>query len=275
MTETEAKNPTEKTLKVASTKTLTLKPRTETGVVRQSFSHGRTKPVVVEKVKRRALGPADAKEAGPAPATERPPSAPPPSGRGVGRQSAASGAAAPSTKPSGVVLRTLTQEEQSARAHALADARLREAEERKIAEEEARRRSEREARERTEREAADTRKRDEEDRRRHDEETKRKAEQEAKKRFGEEEAKAKTPLTPRPAVALEAEEEEAPRTTRRGAGGAARPAPAPKPARPGAEKRRGRLTLVTALSADEERERSVAAFRRRVQRLKGHAANEP
>src|SRR5207248_10078644 len=38
---------------------------------------------------------------------------------------------------------------------------------------------------------------------------------------------------------------------------------------------RGRLTLVTALSADEERERSVAAFRRRVQRLKGHAADEP
>jgi translation initiation factor IF-2 len=35
------------------------------------------------------------------------------------------------------------------------------------------------------------------------------------------------------------------------------------------------LTLVTALSADEERERSVAAFRRRVQRLKGHAADEP
>jgi translation initiation factor IF-2 len=32
---------------------------------------------------------------------------------------------------------------------------------------------------------------------------------------------------------------------------------------------------VTALSADEERERSVAAFRRRVQRLKGHTADEP
>jgi translation initiation factor IF-2 len=32
---------------------------------------------------------------------------------------------------------------------------------------------------------------------------------------------------------------------------------------------------VTALSADEERERSVAAFRRRTQRLKGHAADEP
>jgi len=35
------------------------------------------------------------------------------------------------------------------------------------------------------------------------------------------------------------------------------------------------LTVVTALDAGEERERSVAAFRRRVQRLKGHASNEP
>ncbi|HKA74995.1 MAG TPA: translation initiation factor IF-2 [Xanthobacteraceae bacterium] len=270
MTETETKNPGEKTLKVSSTKTLTLK-RTgiEQGVVRQSFSHGRSKPVVVEKVKRRVIGPGEAK-------AEAVPGAPAaPTGRAPKGAPPAAAPAAPAPKPSGVVLRSLTEEERSARAHALADARVREAEERKHAEEEARRRSERESRERTEREAAETRKREEEDRRRHDEETKRKAEQEAKKRFGEEEAKAKAPLTPRPAVALEAEEEEAPRTTRRGAGGAARPAPAPKPARPGAEKRRGRLTLVTALSADEERERSVAAFRRRVQRLKGHAANEP
>ncbi|MFZ0526322.1 MAG: translation initiation factor IF-2, partial [Xanthobacteraceae bacterium] len=36
------------------------------------------------------------------------------------------------------------------------------------------------------------------------------------------------------------------------------------------EKRRGRLTVVTALSADEVRERSVASFRRRVQRMTGH-----
>ena len=48
----ETKNPGEKKLSVSG-KTLTLKPRTETGVVRQSFSHGRSKQVVVEKVKRR------------------------------------------------------------------------------------------------------------------------------------------------------------------------------------------------------------------------------
>ncbi|MGB6343176.1 MAG: translation initiation factor IF-2, partial [Xanthobacteraceae bacterium] len=44
----------------------------------------------------------------------------------------------------------------------------------------------------------------------------------------------------------------------------------PKPTRNVGEKRRGRLTVVTALSADEVRERSVASFRRRVQRMTGH-----
>jgi translation initiation factor IF-2 len=169
-----------------------------------------------------------------------------------------------------MVLRSLTEEEQKARVHALNDARLREAEERKIAEEEAFVRSMREAAERTEREASEARKADEEKRRKHDLETKLKAEQEAKKRFGEDSAAAARPGA-RPA--LEPDEDEAPRT-RRGPG-AARPAPAPKPARGGGQKSRGRLTLVTALSADEERERSVAAFRRRVQRLKGHTADEP
>src|SRR5205814_714856 len=38
---------------------------------------------------------------------------------------------------------------------------------------------------------------------------------------------------------------------------------------------RGRLTLVTALNADDVRERSIASFRRRTQRLKGHQSNEP
>lgn len=42
-----------------SGKTLTLKPRSETGVVRQSFKHGRSKQVVIEKVKRRVVGSTD------------------------------------------------------------------------------------------------------------------------------------------------------------------------------------------------------------------------
>jgi translation initiation factor IF-2 len=267
----ETKNPGEKTLSVAPTKTLTLKRGVEQGVVRQSFSHGRTKAVVVEKVKRRAIGPADAK---PEPAVDARASVRRTAGKVAAPAAPAVAATpAPALKPSGVVLRALSDEELNRRAHALDDARVREAEERRIAEEEARRRADRESVERTEREAAESRKRDEEERRRHDDETKRKAEQEAKKRFGEAEAKPGTPLALRAQAVTEADEDEAPRP-RRGAG-PARPAAAPKPARPGAEKRRGRLTVVTALSQDEVRERSVAAFRRRVQRLKGHQTDEP
>src|SRR6184192_883456 len=45
--------------------------------------------------------------------------------------------------------------------------------------------------------------------------------------------------------------------------------------KPAPQKQRGRLTLLTALNADDVRERSIASFRRRTQRLKGHQSNEP
>ncbi|MCF8476596.1 MAG: translation initiation factor IF-2 [Pseudolabrys sp.] len=252
----DTKTPGEKKL------TLTLKPRTETGVVRQSFSHGRSKQVVVEKIKRRNIGAAT--EAKPEAAPVEAPKA----------KVAAKKPAAVETKASGVVLRTLTEEERIARAHALADSRVREAEERKIAEEEARRRASREGIEQAEREAAEARKREEDERHKIEEETRRKAGEVAKKRLPE--AEVKKPAAGRPKLEAEAEDE-APRVSRRpGAGGAARPV-APRPAAPraGPEKQRGRLTLVTALRADEVRERSVASFRRRTQRLKGHASNAP
>jgi len=257
----DTKTPGEKKLSVSK---LTLKPRTETGVVRQSFSHGRSKQVVVEKVKRRSIGGAAEVKAEPAPVeTARKPA--------VKAKAAPTAAPAEAPKASGVVLRTLTEEERVARAHALADSRVREAEERKIAEEEARRRQSREVVDKTEREAADARKREEDERRKHDEETKRKAGEVAKKRLGEDEVRKPGPGR----MALEAEDDDGPPKSRR-PGGAARPAAA-RPAAPrGAPaKERGRLTLVTALRADEVRERSVASFRRRTQRLKGHASNEP
>src|SRR6266852_5250274 len=224
----------EKRLSVAATKTLSLKGRgVEQGVVRQSFSHGRSKAVVVEKVKSRVptRAKADTTTAAVAPAK-----------RGSAAKSTIAAAPAPAAqlapapagvapKPSGVVLRTLTEEERTARARALGDARLREAEERKIAEEEALLRKSRETAERTERDAAEARKAEEEKRRKQELETKLKAEQEAKKRFGEDAAAAR-PLAGRPA--LEPDEEEAPRS-RRGPGGA-RPAAAPKPVRTGAQK---------------------------------------
>ena len=292
----DTKTPGDKTLSVP-TKTLTLKPRVETGTVRQSFSHGRTKQVVVEKRGKRRVG-------GDAPATEthapEPVAAKPaPAKAPLSRPAAAP--AAPRSG-SGVVLRTLTEDERSARASALADAKVREVEERRLAEEEAKRRASREGIEQAEREAAEARRKAEEERHRLEEEAKRKAEVEAKKRFGEAEAKpatAPTTAAARPATAARpaagarpaaavpparapgvaadgSDEDEGPRQIRRGPGGTMRPVTPPKTThKPAPQKERGRLTLVTALNADDVRERSIASFRRRTQRLKGHASNEP
>src|SRR3982074_2547804 len=107
-------SPGEKKLTVP-TKTLTLKPRVETGTVKQSFSHGRTKQVVVEKRGKRRVGgdaPASETQHGPGPVVAK--SAPP--------KAPLAGPAAPPPPPrnnSGVVLRTLTEDERSARASAL------------------------------------------------------------------------------------------------------------------------------------------------------------
>src|SRR4029079_11494190 len=292
----DTKSPGDKTLSVP-TKTLTLKPRVETGTVRQSFSHGRTKQVVVEKRgKRRVGGDAPATEThAPEPVVAKPaPAAKPPLSRPAATPSAG-------RSGSGVVLRTLTEDERSARASALADAKVREVEERRLAEEEAKRRASREGIEQAEREGAEARRKAEEERHRVEEEAKRKAEVEAKKRFGEAEAKPATatpaaatarPAAARPAAARPAaavpparapgvaadasDEDEGPRQIRRGPGGAARPVAAPKTtATPRPQHQRGRLTLVPALNADDGRDRSIASFRRRTQRLKGHASNEP
>jgi translation initiation factor IF-2 len=271
----DTKSPGDKTLSVP-TKTLTLKPRVETGTVRQSFSHGRTKQVVVEKRgKRRVAGDTPAAEThAPEPATKAAPAKAP-----LTRPATPS---APPRAGSGVVLRTLTEDERTARASALADAKMRDVEERRLAEEEAKRRNSREGIEQAEREAAEARRKAEEERHRHDEEAKRKAELEAKKRFGEAEARAATtaravPAARAPGIAADiSDEDEGPRQIRRGPGGAIRPAAAPKTtAKPAPQKQRGRLTLVTALNADDVRERSIASFRRRTQRLKGHQSNEP
>src|SRR5499427_183211 len=280
--------PGDKKLGVTGKTTLTLKPRVETGTVRQSFPHGRTKQVVVEKRGKRRIGgdaTTEAAHAAPEPVAAK--AAPTPAKVPLGRPAASPPPAAPARGGSGVVLQTLTQDEHAARVSALADARAREIEERRIAEEEAKRRASREGIEQAEREAAEARRKAEEERHRADEEAKRKAELEAKKRFGEGETPATTPSqrtpaarTPAsvraPSIVTEADDDEGPRQVRRGPGGAMRPVAAPKPThRPGPQKQRGRLTVVTALDADDVRERSIASFRRRTQRLKGHVSNEP
>src|SRR5437016_4626112 len=152
-------------------KTLSLK-KTETSTVKQSFSHGRTKAVVVEKKRARvapiAKGPEPEKKtpaaAAPQPAPELP-----------ARQEMQSRA--------GVVLRQLTEEEKEARSRALADARVMEAEARKRADEEMRHRAVEEERFARERAAAEKRKAEEEARKAGEEAVRRHAEEEAQRRL--------------------------------------------------------------------------------------------
>jgi translation initiation factor IF-2 len=280
-------------------KTLSLKRPVEAGVVRQSFSHGRTKAVVVETVKRRTIGaPAAAATAKATPAAEAKAATPAAAPVAPKAKAPAAPAAAPvvetkapakekrpspnAGKPaSGVVLRTLSDEERDARARALAGAREREEDDRRRAEEEAKIRAEREARERAEREAAEARKREEEARRQQEAEAKRRSEEAAARRLaGEGPPPAPAPSARRPVGAPSAPSS-APSAP---AGEIRRPImPAPKLALPavpktprtGEMKSRGRLTVTNATEEQEERTRSVAAFRRRVQRMKGGHQNEP
>jgi translation initiation factor IF-2 len=289
-------NTGEKTLGAAPSKTLHLKRPVEQGMVRQSFSHGRSKAVVVEKVKRRLPGEAPAREA-PAVAL-RPAAAPvaaPVAPRGPTSQAAPARAPAAPTPPpkTGVVLPTLTEAQREARAKALEGARAREDEDRRRQEAEAKVRAERESRERAEREAAEARKREEEIRRAQDADFKRKTEDEARRRLAGGEpavtpaatlarkpaASAAVPASPVAATPVRgavAEEDDAKKVIRR-ATTIIQPAKVVLPPRPtrGAEQRnRGRLTVTSATAGEEERTRSVAAFRRRTQRLKGHGLKE-
>src|SRR6476646_1195509 len=115
-------------------KTLSLK-RTETSTVRQSFSHGRSKAVVVEKTRARvAPGKGVAEPERPAKLAAAEESLHPSSYlREEARRAAAS--------RGGVVLRDLSEDEKEARLRALTDAKFAEEEARKRAEEDASRRS--------------------------------------------------------------------------------------------------------------------------------------
>ncbi|HWM61876.1 MAG TPA: translation initiation factor IF-2, partial [Rhizomicrobium sp.] len=241
-------------------KTLSLK-KTETSTVKQSFSHGRTKAVVVEK-KRSAGPPAPAPK--PVKAVEKPAEKP----AAKAPEAKAPAAAAPAR---GVVLRQLSDEEKSRRAAALADARVSDSEARRIAENEARRRSVEEEQLKLERAAAEKRKAEEEARKIADDIAKKRAEQEAARRF-------EAPKTPAELAAsgeaprrrLENEEEEEGGAKK--IGGKLVPAKAPAPKKvPEGERRRGKLTVTRALSDDDERVRSVASYKRHLQRVnKGH-----
>jgi translation initiation factor IF-2 len=292
----------DKTVTAAPPKaTLHLKRPVEQGTVRQSFSHGRSKAVVVEKVKRRILTPGET--AAPArPATAAPAATAPPPAVPSPAKPALAGAPAAPTKPiappppkTGVVLPTLSAEQREARARALNDARAQEEEDRRRQEAEAGVRREREARDRTEREAAEARKREEELRRAQEANFKRQSEDEARRRLSGGEP-APSPSIPRAITAAPAapgataratavpgaaapggQDEEARRVIRRPAlvlPGQKVVVPTPRPPRSGEQRNRGRLTVASATSGEDERTRSVASFRRRTQRLKGHGVED-
>jgi len=220
---------------------------TETvGRVRQNFSHGRTKPVVVETKRKRTIAqPGKPQEPSPQPQREtpRPEAAPRPEQRQPARP--------------GMVLRTLTDEEKGARERALVGARVREAEDRKRAEEDARHRAEEEQRGSVERAVAEARKAEEEARRQAEVEQKRRAEDTARR------------IDTATAATAEAEDEGESRARK-----ARRDAKPQQPAkvRTDAERRRGKLTISNALNEDEERARSMAALRRRQERQKKQAS---
>jgi len=250
-------------------KTLTLK-KTETSTVKQSFSHGRTKAVVVEK-KRTAAPPAGAAKA---PAEKA--KAPDVKASAAATPAAPAKPAASSRAGGGVVLRQLTEEEKARRGAALADAKVYEVEARKRAEEEARHRAIEEERLARERAAAAARKAEEDARKAKEEAARRHAEEEVARRDPNKKDEVAKPLAPMEAPRsrrVNAEEEDdAPKKA--GPGKIAPKTPAVRKAPD--DRRRGKLTVTRALSDDgSERTRSVAAYKRHLQRINKGQQQQP
>ncbi len=234
MSETETE---EKTASGGRKMSLNVRRTVESGHVRQSFSHGRSKSVVVEKKKRRVIGgagtqPAEEVKAKPqvtAPVAEAAPK--PQAEEAQGRRP-------------GVVLRQLSEEEKDARMRALTDARLREAEEREKVQETVALQVVTEEQRTKEREEADERKRKEDERHKAEAKVKEKAEETARKHLLKEEMEE-------PARTADARHKKSPVAPRRGE-----------------ERRvRGRLTITNALD-EEQRQRSLASLKRRQERQK-------
>ena len=118
---TETKDTTDKTLRGNARKPLSLQRTVESGHVRQNFSHGRSKSVVVEKRRTRKLGSPGAQEAE-APPIEATPEPELPQKRPPTRPETA----APQKTSAAAAMRGLSTEERDARARALAAAKVRE-----------------------------------------------------------------------------------------------------------------------------------------------------
>jgi translation initiation factor IF-2 len=227
----------DKTARGGRKMTLNVRRTVESGHVRQSFSHGRSKSVLVEKKKRRAVGATPAAQ----PVEEPKPkvaTAPEPAPAKRERDD--------EQRRPGVVLRALSDEEKDARLRALTESRQREAIEREKAKEEAAKRvvtEEVKAKE-------------------HDETLERQKKEEARHE-AEAEASRKGEEVARKHLVVKEEEEEAPRTQE-----ARHKKERAVKARAGEERRvRGRLTITNALD-EEQRQRSLASLKRHRERQK-------
>ena len=170
------------------------------------------------------------------------------------------------------MLKTLSNEEKSARSRALENAQAADQAARARAEDNARRQAEEAARIASEREAADARRDNEENRKQAEEDSRRKAEEEAARKLAENEAKAeaeaaahgdtvgKRPATP-----------SADSAGRRAQRPVERPKQQPR-ARTEPRRRAGRITVTEALADREERVRSLTSIRRERERRKQLAA---
>ncbi|MGI9487728.1 MAG: translation initiation factor IF-2 [Geminicoccaceae bacterium] len=203
---------------------LELKKRVDTGVVRQSFSHGRSKSVAVEVKRKRAPTKPDTEAAAGGAVARK---AEPVGGGAAGKGRARGGG----SKAGGpVVLKPLTDNEKNARVRALADAKKAEVEARQRADENARRVAEENQRKAAEEEAAQSRKEQEEARRQAEEDARKKAEEAAARLLAKEEEERQK---------REAEEAKVTAAASKPAAAAA-PAPAAKPAAAGSEERPNR-----------------------------------
>jgi translation initiation factor IF-2 len=227
----------DKTARGGRKMTLNVRRTVESGHVRQSFSHGRSKSVLVEKKKRRAVGATPAAQ---------PVEEPKPKVATAPEPTPAKSARDNEQRRPGVVLRALSDEEKDARLRALTESRQREATEREKAKDEAARRivtEEVKAKE-------------------HDEAVERQKKEEARLE-AEAEARRKGEEVARKHLVVKEEEEEAPRTQE-----ARHKKERAVKARAGEERRvRGRLTITNALD-EEQRQRSLASLKRHRERQK-------
>jgi translation initiation factor IF-2 len=276
-------------LSLRSGGTLGLNRPTESGQVKQSFSHGRSKTVAVEvRPKRRLIIPGAAPEApkaeAAAPAVARAPLT-------LATPAAAEPTPAEPAQRVVQIPRALTADERAGRLRAVQHARKADevARSRAVIEEEEHRREE------AARAAEEAKRQADEDARRRveEEEARKRAEEEVKQRSAEAEAVRKEEESRREVAeragkaaaakvaALTAagkmpveEEEEAPSAFRRRAE-ARRPVIAPRRDEP--RRRTGKITVTRALSDEDERTRSEASRRRRQERerMRMHGDDQP